>query len=69
MRAVDPDALAWAWQAATADSPLHGSHLHLDMLPWQLHCPSCNRRGPRRTSPTPAPAASTPPPSAATNWN
>ncbi len=43
MRAIAPEALDWAWQAATADSDLAGSTIDLDTLPWTLHCPTCDR--------------------------
>jgi len=43
MRAIEPEALAWAWQAATADSDLASSTIELESLPWSLHCPDCQR--------------------------
>ena len=43
MRGIDPEAMAWAWQGATAHTPLAGATLHLTNLPWSLHCARCAR--------------------------
>jgi hydrogenase nickel incorporation protein HypA/HybF len=43
MRGIDPQAMAWAWEAATAHTPMAGAALKLTSLPWSLHCPACGR--------------------------
>lgn len=43
-QAVDPEALDLAWQALTEDQPERGAALHLESLPWQHACASCDRR-------------------------
>ncbi len=40
---VDPQAMQWAWQAATVDGFCHGARLDLTLLPWSLTCDSCGR--------------------------
>lgn len=44
MRAIEPLALRWAWQALTDGTPLGGAALELDQPPWTLHCDACGRR-------------------------
>jgi hydrogenase nickel incorporation protein HypA/HybF len=41
MRGIEPDAMQWAWQAATDGTALAGATLNLVALPWTLRCPSC----------------------------
>lgn len=43
MRSIEPMAMQWAWQAATADSPYHDATLELNVLPWTLQCTQCGR--------------------------
>lgn len=43
MRGIEPDAMLWAWQAATDASELQGAKLELEILPWTLRCPDCQR--------------------------
>lgn len=42
--AVDPGAMQMAWRAATEGSPYQDAELKLICEPWNLHCPSCQRR-------------------------
>lgn len=44
MRGIDPQAMQWAWQAATQDTDLHGVKLNLILQPWKLHCPACQKQ-------------------------
>lgn len=44
MRAIEPQALQWAWQAATRQSPYEGAKLDLELLPWQLTCSACGKQ-------------------------
>ena len=32
------------WQAATLETPLQGSELDFELLPWELSCLDCGRR-------------------------
>ena len=41
MRGIEPNALQWAWQAATQNTALEQTELQLDELPWNLECPDC----------------------------
>jgi hydrogenase nickel incorporation protein HypA/HybF len=41
MRAVDPDAMQFAWQAVTARDGAERVRLELDLRPWTLRCPEC----------------------------
>ncbi len=41
LRAIVPDAMQWAWTAATQDTDLDGAVLELEILPWRLFCPEC----------------------------
>jgi Zn finger protein HypA/HybF involved in hydrogenase expression len=44
MRAIDPDAMQFAWQSVTADAGIDGIdgiELELDLRPWTLRCPEC----------------------------
>ena len=43
MRGIEPTAMQWAWQSVTAGLALEGAQLVLELLPWRLHCPLCNR--------------------------
>ena len=44
MRAIEPDAMAFAWEALLADTGMSGVLLDLETKPWTLHCPSCGAR-------------------------
>lgn len=44
MRGVVPEAMQWAWQAATQGTELEASRLELDLLPWTLRCDDCGRQ-------------------------
>ena len=41
MRAIDPDTMQFAWQAATADAGVDQVELELNLRPWTLRCPEC----------------------------
>jgi Zn finger protein HypA/HybF involved in hydrogenase expression len=42
LRAIDPDAMALAWSAVTADQRVGvGSDLRLTLSDWKLRCPTC----------------------------
>jgi len=41
MRAIDPDAMQFAWQSVTADAGFERIELELDLRPWTLRCPEC----------------------------
>jgi len=50
LRGLERTSLEMCWQAVTQESPLAGSELVVEMLPWQIDCPSCGRSW---TSPVP----------------
>ncbi len=41
MRGIDPEAMQYAWAAATAGAPESAAKLELECLPWALRCPDC----------------------------
>jgi hydrogenase nickel incorporation protein HypA/HybF len=41
LRAVDPDAMHWAWQATVRATPYEDASLNWTQLPWLLVCPDC----------------------------
>ena len=41
LRGIVPDAMQWAWTAATHQTDLDGAALELEFLPWRLVCPEC----------------------------
>lgn len=41
LRGIVPDAMQWAWTAATQETDLEGAVLELETLPWRLFCPDC----------------------------
>ncbi len=43
-QAIDPDAMRWAWLAATTGAFCDGASLELTILPWTMTCPVCGRR-------------------------
>ena len=44
LRGIDPDTMEIAWRATTMDTEMEGSILHLEIPPWQLQCPQCQRQ-------------------------
>ncbi len=44
LRAIEPEALQWAWKAVAKDTKFGRSTLQLELLPWRLRCPACGRR-------------------------
>lgn len=43
LRAIEPQAMQWAWKAVTMDSNHEPPALELECLPWRLSCPGCGR--------------------------
>ena len=43
LRGLEPESLAMCWEAVTIGTPLAGSSLEVDLLPWSIHCPTCER--------------------------
>nr|MBN2278118.1 hydrogenase maturation nickel metallochaperone HypA [candidate division Zixibacteria bacterium] len=43
LAAVDPDALAFSFEASVVDTPLAGSRLHIDFIPVEGTCRNCRR--------------------------
>jgi hydrogenase nickel incorporation protein HypA/HybF len=43
LQGIDPEAMSWAWQAATDSTDLAGSKIELVQLPWRLRCGACGR--------------------------
>ena len=41
-----PDALEWAWPMATANTPLQGARLELEVIQAAIWCPHCNTEQP-----------------------
>lgn len=41
MRAINPEAMQFAWRAALAAARVGEVHLQLEVLPWTLRCPEC----------------------------
>ena len=41
LRAIEPEAMRFAWQAATRDTAWDGSELALDLRPWSWRCRAC----------------------------
>ncbi len=44
MQAIEPEAMTFAWEAATGGTELEGAELSLTYVPWSLHCRGCDRR-------------------------
>lgn len=44
LRAIVPEAMTAAWQAATDGTELGGSRLDVQIEPWTLHCHACGRQ-------------------------
>ena len=43
LRGIEPEAMQWAWSAATRDSEFDGAELRIEILPWTLRCADCGR--------------------------
>jgi len=43
-RGLEPEAMHLCWQAVTAETPLAGSELVVELLPWTIACDACGRR-------------------------
>ena len=43
LQAIEPQAMQWAWSAATRQTSLDGCVLQLQLLPWRMHCHECGR--------------------------
>ncbi|HVT88329.1 MAG TPA: hydrogenase maturation nickel metallochaperone HypA [Tepidisphaeraceae bacterium] len=43
MRAIEPQAMQFAWEAVLDEEQLTDIQLELKLLPWLLHCPACHR--------------------------
>jgi Zn finger protein HypA/HybF involved in hydrogenase expression len=41
LRAIDPQALQWAWQSIIIEHAWHEARLEINFLPWHMHCPRC----------------------------
>jgi hydrogenase nickel incorporation protein HypA/HybF len=50
LRGLETESLAMCWQAVTGGTPLDGSTLEVEQLPWTLDCGMCGRTW---TSPVP----------------
>ena len=44
MRAIESDAMHFAWQAVVADAGFPGVRLDLELATWTLECPVCHAR-------------------------
>lgn len=44
LQAIDPEAMRWAWRAATEETPLVNSVIDVHCEPWQIDCAACGRR-------------------------
>ena len=44
LRAIEPDAMQWAWRAATVSTVYEGAQLKLQLVCWQMRCPACGRQ-------------------------
>ena len=43
MRAIDPEAMRFAWHAALAAARMEDAELRLEILPWTLLCSVCRK--------------------------
>ncbi len=44
LRALEPESMQMAWRAVTQQTRFDGVHLDLKLIPWRLHCTTCDRR-------------------------
>lgn len=52
LRAIDPDALQWAWRASIPDTDCRAATLELKLLPWRWRCPACEHQWDSRDYPS-----------------
>ncbi len=50
LRGIEPEALRLCWDAVTFETPMEGSVLEVESMPWTITCGSCGRTW---TSPVP----------------
>lgn len=43
LRGIEPESLGMCWEAVTIGTPIAGSVLRVDLRPWSIHCPTCDR--------------------------
>ncbi|MDX1565736.1 MAG: hydrogenase maturation nickel metallochaperone HypA, partial [Phycisphaeraceae bacterium] len=43
LQAIEPQAMAWAWEALTVQTPWQGSELVLEMVGWTFACRACEK--------------------------
>jgi hydrogenase nickel incorporation protein HypA/HybF len=43
LRGLEPESLRMCWQAVTLETPLEGSVLVIEQLPWSITCSDCGR--------------------------
>jgi hydrogenase nickel incorporation protein HypA/HybF len=43
LRGLEPEAMAMSWEAVTADTPISGAALVMDIRPWTVDCSRCGR--------------------------
>jgi hydrogenase nickel incorporation protein HypA/HybF len=43
MRAIEPEAMQFAWQAVAGEAGADDIALELNQLPWRLRCAACGR--------------------------
>lgn len=43
LRGLEPESLTMCWAAVTIGTPIADSVLRIDLRPWSIHCPSCDR--------------------------
>jgi Zn finger protein HypA/HybF involved in hydrogenase expression len=44
LHSIVPEAMTFAWSAATAGGPFEGALLEIEYLPWTLTCTDCERQ-------------------------
>ena len=55
LRGIEPEALQWAWSAATRETEFDGSELRVEIAAWNLHCAGCGRTFPAADISAPCP--------------
>jgi hydrogenase nickel incorporation protein HypA/HybF len=43
LRGLEPESLRLCWEAVTIGTPIADSVLQVDVRPWSIHCPTCDR--------------------------